>query len=142
MEVIYRADDGTEFEDEYECEEYEFRKELVGSSVVLLRNVRNDIEGCEHITNADYADVPDEKSAGAFIKMNNREGYCCIRWRHKSPDKEEAEVPPGVYYWEEEGESFELFDDKIARLAQEIADLEAQKRDISERAAQIRKERE
>lgn len=142
MKVVYRADDGTEFEDEDECEEYEFLKRLADSSMVMLRNVREGTERCEHISDAEYVDVQDEKSAEVFIKMNAREGYYSIRWDHRSPDKEKAEVPPGLYYWEDETNCFELLDDKIARLTRQIADLEAEKRDISERVAQIRKERE
>lgn len=141
MKVVYRADDGTEFEDKIECENYEFEQSLIGADLVFLRYVGDNMDVCGDLYNAEYVDVLDEKSAAVFIRMNARERYHDIRWRCKSVG-EETKVPPGVYYWEDESESFELFDDKIANLTKEIADLEAQKRDIIERAARIRKERE
>lgn len=84
MKVIYRADDGREFEDEFECEDYEWKMKHP-----RINNIKAyDADGNElsnlfsEVTygNAEKLIIPDEAAAKELRELGKYTGFTCYEW--------------------------------------------------------------
>ena len=116
--VIYRADDGTDFEDETECREYEFagntkncQYSLLNSCFRLLdHTIPNAYDYCSYIF------VPNEQAMEDLSDNWDEDliGSCC-------PDFVGYGALPGLYAYDHDREEWFHVGEKIAEL-QDMAD--------------------
>jgi hypothetical protein len=109
METVYRAFDGTIFEDEWDCEQYERKKKC---NFTLL-NER--LEPTDLIDDVWYMVLRNEDDIDYIYK----EGY-------RLADNEESKDfrLDTLYYYSEEDQGFRSFTDKIRDLKTKIRNLE------------------
>lgn len=114
MRIVYIANDGREFNDEYECEAYE-RKQ---ANQNLFPNCRFYYTSRKQMTHAeffedpeacDYMDIPTNEEAIAMNKFLRDEAGIETPWRWGTLPKE------GRYYWH--NDQWKDFNADYARLA-------------------------
>ena len=120
--TYYEADDGTQFEDEYECLEYEWQLDveskghmyaLLNHKCVLLDNNKtNSYDDCFFI----------------FLKNNNSAKALCSIWNEDMigsycPDfiRDYTNVTPGLWAYDEDDDNWYHVGERIANL-QNMAD--------------------
>lgn len=81
MKVIYIADDGKEFDDEYDCKEYEWKLNHPYLKDVLFYDEHNEVLGDIMSENtysiADKIIVPNTKSLKDLQELADYCGFCC-----------------------------------------------------------------
>ncbi len=111
MKIIYVADDGTQFDNEHECENYEFQKNINASSLIALGLDKKIIKLNEtNIEDCYYVKISTEKDLKIFNELNNYAGVCLV------------DSVGEFYYdfnsdtWENLNEEIEYLEERISRL--------------------------
>lgn len=96
MRVVYIADDGKEFDDQYDCEHYEWK--LNHPSLNNIHLYDKDNNELEDLFSEDVYGivvkiiVPDENAAKDLRELGDYTGYCCY----------EDIYEPGEWVWNDE----------------------------------------
>ena len=118
--IIYRADDGTDFEDEYECRCYEWKCSVNGeqSPQVVLMDVnhkRLPLDCPESYNDVYYIFIGDEKSANFLYDI-----WDCDMVDVYRPDFLRGyKVKTGLYAYDEEIERWYHLGDKLEEVQRE-----------------------
>lgn len=105
MRKLFIADDGTEFEDEYECEEYEFINEFKDNNLVMFSSNKSRITSIEDFNNCNFIIIKSQADLDKLIKYCD--SYGC---RYGYP----KEI--GCYYYDYDSDQWDLIDSKIEQL--------------------------
>lgn len=94
MKIIYRADDGKEFDNRDDCENYEWSLEHPDiNKVVLFDDIGHKISGSifsqKVYESAQTVNIPDDKALEDFLIMADFMGFCSY----------EDIDSPGVWVW-------------------------------------------
>lgn len=117
--IIYRADDGTEFEDEWDCRHYEWQQScgsedytLLGCHFQILPN-----EETNSYEDACFIFVPTQRSAFALsanwdTDMIGADCPCFLPWRG------DQTIELGLWAWDEDLEKWYHLGKKVDELTQ------------------------
>lgn len=113
----YLADDGTEFEDEYDCRQYEWEQNVESADYVLLNhkyekmpnNNPSSYDECAFIF------IPTRQSAWDLLD-NWNDALISIDVPHFLPYRPSDEVDTGLWAWDEDKERWYHLGNKIAEL--------------------------
>lgn len=112
MKVVYYAFDGKDFDDEDECQEYEFELLRRSLEVKMFDRAGNNEEDLEQ---AFFVYIPNKESYKKLVDYAERLDLIC-------PYEE------GLWEWNETKRSSDLIDDHIDKLKSELEKLESIKR--------------
>lgn len=84
MKVIYRADDGKEFDDEFECTDYEWKLKHPHIKDIHLYdgdgNELSNIFSEDTYSNVEKLVVPDKQAAKELQELGKYTGFTCYEW--------------------------------------------------------------
>lgn len=124
MEVIYRANDGTEFDDEYECRTHERvlkEQELLNSGIIFLDSYREKIDTPIYNSETIYhMYFPTVESMKILNKIYQDEYDDIV----KKLNKNEETKPNIWYHWNDLEECFESDEYKIKQLQDHIEEYD------------------
>lgn len=120
MKIVYIADDGTEFDNELECNEYEHKCNMKNCGIVML-----DVNGEKlEVTDENY-----EKCM--YIKITNNKDLEIISQMSYNIGSYSKPEEFGEFYWDDSDEWY-LIDDKIEELENELEELKKVKEKLNE----------
>ena len=116
MEILYKAKDGTIFDDERECENYEntLESQELKDSLFWWNSEREPIPVSKDVDNLYYFYIKSEEA------LEYMEEICRINYWSTY---DELDVG-GMYYWNSLSESFYNITEQIDRLNDEISELQ------------------
>ena len=100
MRIVYIADDGKEFDDEFDCIDYEWKLNHPSlNDVHLYDKDSNELD--DMFSENTYGAVmkiiiPSESAVRDLQKLGDYTGYCCYEWIDE----------PGEWIWDDEGSKF------------------------------------
>ncbi len=111
MKTIYVADDGKQFDNEYECENYEFQKSINTSSLIALDLDKKIIKLNEtNIEDCYYVKISTEKDLKIFNKLSDYAGVSLAN------SVGEFYYDLNSYTWKNLNEEIEDLKERINRL--------------------------
>ena len=115
----YIADDGTEFDDEYDCLEYEFEQNVKDGEWTLLDNKLKVLHNDQRRSYEDcwYIFLPTRKSAEALMNAWDEDMIGCYTPRFLR----EYDFNPGLWAWDEGEDDWYHVGDRISKY-QALAD--------------------
>lgn len=120
MKVVYIADDGTEFDNELECETYEQREKLKDNSIIMLDRNNNLLENKEENFEKCFAiRIKNERDLDIVYYMGEYTGCSCP-------------YDIGDFYYNLNSDGWEYLDDKIKELESELKDFKIIKEKLNE----------
>ena len=124
MEIIYRAKDGKEFEDEYECEKYERKlreTELFNTGTIFLdyynKKISSPIYKSEKIYHIYF---PTEESIKLFEKIYEEEDDSIV----EKLNCEEVIKPNIWYHFDDFKENFFSYERKVKEFQEKIEEYD------------------
>ena len=113
----YEAFDGTIFEDEDECREYEIKEKAKSTSLTMLDYKWNVLDNNKETSFEEaFVLIVNKQEDIDFIKeIAKEQGYTCpwsARWREPAHCEEKL----GVYVYDEDNDRWVNFDDKFAMI--------------------------
>ena len=134
MEIIYRANDGTEFDDEYECRTHERvlkEKELLNSGIIFLDSYREKID--TPIYDSDtihHMYFPTAESMKILNKIYQNEYGDIVEKLNKN-----EEIKPNIWYhWNDREECFESDEYRIGLFQDHIKEYDDVLKKINQEA--------
>jgi hypothetical protein len=114
----YEAFDGTIFEDEDECREYEMKEKVKTSSLTMLNYKWEALDNNKAISFEEaVALIVNKQEDIDFVKELAKEyGYTCPWSRSWSSSNSICEEKLGVYVYDEDNDRWVNFDDKFAMI--------------------------
>ena len=96
MRVVYIANDGKEFDDKYDCENYEWKLNHPGINEIHMYDnyddEQEDIFSMSVYENVVKIIVPNEESVKDLQELGDYTGYTCYEWIDE----------PGEWIWDDE----------------------------------------
>ena len=112
MRMVYIADDGTEFDNEIECNEYEHECNMKNSEIIMLNSNGKKLE----ITDENYERC-------SYIKITNDKDLNIIKQMGYNIGLYENPEEIGEFYWNYEDEYWIKIDDRIEELESDLEEL-------------------
>ena len=114
----YEAFDGTIFEDEDECREYEIKEKVKTASFTMLDFKWEVLDNNKETSFEEaYALIVNKQEDIDFIKeIATEQGYTCPWSRGWRREPAECEEKLGVYVYDEDNDRWVNFDDKFAMI--------------------------
>lgn len=112
MRTVYIADDGTEFDDDFECEKYEYKCDFKNNNIIILDREGEILDSSDDI-NFNFCH---------YIKVKSFKDLDILQ---KIYEYNEFNVPNdiGEFYYDDESDYWYLIDDKIEELNDELNKL-------------------
>lgn len=124
MIIAYFAEDGTRFDNRWDCEEYEYIQACkAADGIIIGRDADGELMLYSNPEFFDKAECITCKNDAAVQALQKRADI-----DHMNADKI---TQPGTYYWNEALNEWESADIKIENLKKELAKLERAKLDIN-----------
>lgn len=122
--ITYIANDGTEFDNEFDCKEYEIGRS--SDSLVLLDINYKPLDIADY-EDAIYVIIRDEKAIKVLKKVCKEQGFFCSPWDYDGCKEEKC----GIYVYNGEDDKFYNLEDRIKCLFEMRAEcLNALKNDF------------
>ena len=119
MKVIYIADDGTKFDNEYDCERYEYGLSIKNNNIIFLDINREKLNvSDENLEQCCYMKISDLKDLDIVNRMGDYTGLYAI------PND------IGEFYWDD-SDTWYLIDDRIEELENELKSLKEAKEKLN-----------
>ena len=117
--TIYRADDGTDFEDEWDCQQYEWRQSCENAEYTLLDNRFRILPTDETSSYEDafFIFIPTQQSAFELF-ANWDTDMIRVDCPSFLPCRADHEVEIGLWAWDEDDEKWYHLGKKIDELTQ------------------------
>ena len=113
----YEAFDGTIFEDEDECREYEIKEKAKTVSLTMLDHKWNVLDNNkEESFECAFAIIVNKQEDIDFIKEIAREQGYTSPWERGWGRKGDCEEKLGIYVYDEDNDRWVNFDDKFAEI--------------------------
>lgn len=117
--IIYRADDGTDFEDEWDCKHYEWQQSCGKADYTLLSHNFQILpaDDTNSYEDAYFIFVPTQ--ASAFALSNNWDSEMISAYRPSFlPWREDQTIELGLWAWDEDLENWYHLGKKVDELTQ------------------------
>ena len=113
----YEAFDGTIFEDEDECREYEIKEKVKATSLTMLDYKWNVLDNNKETSFEEaFAIIVNKQEDIDFIKEIAKESGCTSPWTNCWREPAQCEEKLGVYVYDENNDRWVNFDDKFEMI--------------------------